>query len=64
MKKIVITGRAEVSYRKVIEMPDDEAAEFMAEYAEDITAACQQINEEDLTEITEVDDALAICEEP
>ncbi len=49
MKKVTIQVEARVKYRKVIEMPDDEAAEFSQASDEDII--CNIDEHSDIEEI-------------
>ena len=57
MKKIELTGTAQVSFRKIITLSDEEAEEFIAEGH---GAWDAQIFEEDLTEITAIDSISAM----
>ena len=61
MKRVTIEGKCYVTYRKVIDMPDDEADEFMAECDENMDTAYCQIDVEDILDIDCVDDGEVSC---
>ncbi len=63
MKQVTIEGKCWVSYKRVINMPDAEADEFMQECSEDMDVAYCQIERDDVDDIVCVEDGTVSCRE-